>query len=180
VLKRGAPLVAETPPERTVGKQPETFALAPQFGPWALFGEAFGADAASGPRVGQQQVAGAKGPFFNSFRDATATRTGDSYRGMLSSPHFVPGLRSWLSFRVGGGRAEGFETQVGVRLVEHTEGGKRVRFVASGEADERLRPAQLDLGWLAGRELSVEVFDEAVGAWGHVVADGFTVSETEP
>lgn len=35
----------------------------------------------------------------------------------------------------------------------------------------------LDLGWLAGRRLFVEVFDDAVGGWGHVLAGDFALTE---
>jgi hypothetical protein len=93
----------------------------------------------------------------------------------------VPTRQSWLEFRVGGGRAEGDDTQTGVRLVERLSTGQRkVRFVASGERDEKLRPVKLDLGWLAGRTLQIEVFDQARGAWGHVLAGGFVLHEGEP
>lgn len=149
-----------------------------EFGPWKASGEAFSAGASRQPRRGQTTVSGAQGAFFNSFLDTTPERPGDSYRGTLTSPSLTATPTSTLHFRIGGGRAEGFDTQVGVRIVEELpKGERRVRFVATGERDETLRPIELDLGWLSGRTVFVEIFDEADGGWGHLLASDFVLTE---
>lgn len=171
-----APLTAPLLLEASTDANPQPFSLAPGFGAWTVEGEAFGAGSVTAARAGQAAIEAASGPLFDSFRDAMPGHAGDDWTGRLTSPEFVPTARSWVSFRVGGGRAEGADSQVGVRLVERLPGGgRKVHFVATGERDERLRPVRLDLGWLAGRRLVIEVFDEATGGWGHVLADGFTV-----
>ncbi|MCC6333729.1 MAG: hypothetical protein IT380_07050 [Myxococcales bacterium] len=117
----------------------------------------------------------------NSFADSCKAGSGDECTGVAASPSFVPTPATWLEFWVGGGRAEGADTQVGVRLVETLPSGqRRVRYVASGERDETMRRVLLDLGWLAGRTIAIEIFDEATGAWGHVLAGGVTLYESEP
>lgn len=148
------------------------------FGPWKVTGAAFGSSPVKQARPGQTPVTGTTGPFFNSFLGDRPGASGDAFRGTLTSPEFTARSTSVLHFRVGGGRAEGFDTQVGVRLVEVLPAGQRaVRFVVTGERDEELRPISLDLGWLAGRRLFVEVFDDAVGGWGHVLASDFVLTE---
>ncbi len=149
-----------------------------EFKPWTLTGDAFGRGLAEGPRRGQGPISGNEGPFFNSFADSTPEHGGDWFRGTLSSQTFLATSTTTLRFRVGGGRAEGFDTQVGVRIVERLRSGeRRVRFVVTGERDEVLRPVKLDLGWLAGRALFVELFDDAQGGWGHVLAGNFVLSD---
>lgn len=192
VLKRlpdDAPPAAEAPPAPRPEAKPEgdaastplgqTGSAAGQdFGAWKVTGAAFGSGPVKHARPGQTPVTGTTGPFFNSFLGDRPGASGDAFRGTLTSPEFTARSTSVLHFRVGGGRAEGFDTQVGVRLVELLPAGQRaVRFVATGARDENLRPLSLDLGWLEGRRLVVEVFDDAVGGWGHVVASDFSLTE---
>lgn len=176
VLRRiptyGTPRV-DPPPLKERGLNTEN-----ELGPWKASGEAFSARASRKPRLGQTPISGAPGAFFNSFLDTTPERDGDAYRGTLTSPSFTATPTLTLHFRIGGGRAEGFDTQVGVRIVEQlSKGERRVRFVATGERDETLRPIVLDLGWLSGRTMYVEVFDEADGGWGHVLASDLVLTQ---
>lgn len=170
---------APPPPAVALGGAPGSarpFPVSPGFGVWTVTGDAFGPSAATSHRAKQQLIEGARGPFLSSFAESTPDRFGDAFTGVATSPAFVPTASGWLEFRVAGGHADGAGAQVGVRLVERLPGGGRVvRFVTSGERDERFRPVTLDLGWLAGRELVIEVFDDALGGWGHILADGFVV-----
>lgn len=128
-------------------------------------------------KTGQSRIGGAPRVFFNSFLDGKQGLYGDAHTGLLRSASFVPTASSSLSFRVGGGRARGYGSQVGVRVVELGAAEPiTIRFVASGEDDEVMRLNRLDLSWLAGRTLAVEVFDDAVGNWGHVLAGDFVLT----
>lgn len=158
-----------------------SLALQPGFGAWSVTSDAFGASANSTAHHGQRAIENSPGPLLNSFADSCLSGAGDDCSGVARSPSFVPGPNSWLEFWIGGGRAEGADTQTGVRLVETLPGGHRkIRFVASGERDEKLRRVRLDLGWLAGRTITIEVFDFATGGWGHVLAGGFRLLEEPP
>ncbi|MCC6338136.1 MAG: hypothetical protein IT380_29595 [Myxococcales bacterium] len=155
-----------------------SLALEPGFGVWSVAGDAFGDSASSTPRHGQRAIENSPGPLLNSFADSCLQGAGDECTGVARSTSFVPGPKSWLEFWVGGGRAEGADTQVGVRLEETLASGvHKVRYVASGERDENMRRIRLDLSWLRGRTLSIVVFDQSQGAWGHVVAGGFSLSD---
>lgn len=155
----------------------EDLPVAPGFGVWSVSGEAFGAASVTARRPGQGVVEDAPGAFLDSFVASTRTRSGDEATGLATSPPFVPSREGWLALTLAGGRAEGWDAQMGVRLVELVDGGRRrvVRFVASGERDERMRWLHLDLGWLAGRTLALEVFDDSTANWGHISAGGFSL-----
>lgn len=164
--------VGPRPTVSSSAKSERRFSMQAGLKDWIVTGTAFGTGDDKSAYAGQTQLLDVKGTIVNSYRPGL----GDTATGMMKSPTFVAGQSSTLHFSVGGGRAEGFDTQVGIRLVETLgRGEQRVRFVASGERDERLRPINLDLGWLAGRTLHIEVFDESVVGWGHILVSDFVL-----
>ncbi len=177
------PLPADAPPSKSTEPPSPSgrrlvFPTSKELSRWSVSGAAFAAGPTLEAGPGQTAITGADGPFFNSFLPSAPGRSGDSNRGSLTSPAFIATPTSTLHFRVGGGRAEGFDSQVGVRIVEQLPtGARKVRFLVTGERDEVLRPIALDLGWLAGRALVVELFDDSEAGWGHILAGNFELTD---
>lgn len=127
---------------------------------WSTTGDSFDAGPVDSPRPGQSKITGAVGSFLNSF----ASPKGDAATGSALSRGFDVPDRAWLELRVGGG-----DNNVGVRLRDADDG--RILRTWRGDRSERLRAIRTDLAAFAGRRLSVEVFDNNAGGWGHVLAD---------
>lgn len=110
-------------------------------------------------RPGQGYVRGTYGHFLNSFtRDQ-----GDRATGSIRSPTFaLSGDR--LRLLVGGGRDP---ERLRVSLLVD---GQRV-FSTTGNCYETLGRREWDISKFRGKSAQLEVLDEAVGAWGHIMVD---------
>lgn len=82
-------------------------------------------------------------------------------RGRLTSAPFTVPKDAWLEFRIAGGKAEGYDSQVGVRLVDLSTETPEPRMVFTGRGDDELREVRVDLSLLTGRLVRLEVFDES-------------------
>jgi len=123
---------------------------------WDVVGTAFGKRPATGPR-GYQWVEGFRGRYLaNSFARS------DRATGLLRSRPFTA-QGTHLSLLVGGGA----DAAVGVRLMNR---GKAVN-TATGRGDGRLRQQVWDLARVRGDQVVLEIYDNSVGPWGHVMAD---------
>ncbi len=126
---------------------------------------AFGLAPSAGPVAGQQPIAGFVGKgLVNTFDP-----DGDDGVGTLTSPEFELNKR-YLHFLVGGGAFEG-KTCVSL-LVD----GKAV-LSATGKGTEALEWATFDLAGVAGKKGRVQIIDRQTGAWGHINADQFILSD---
>lgn len=131
---------------------------------WTLEGAAFGTAPQTGTLPNQNTVSGWGGKrFVNSYVE------GDGPQGrILSSPFTVN--RSYLKFLVGGGAHRG------ATCVNLLVDGKVVR-TATGRDTEQLEPAFWDVSEFDGRQARIEIRDAASGAWGHILADDFVLSD---
>jgi fructan beta-fructosidase len=141
----------------------------PDYGAWKASGTAFGTRPAQGTLPNQMSVEGFQGKgLVNSFVG------GDAATGRLTSPPFKL-ERKYFQFLIGGG---GWEGKTCMNLLVN---GKVVRTatgpnVASG-GSERLEPAQWDVSDLIGKEVMLEIVDEATGGWGHINVDQIVQSD---
>ncbi|HYW77931.1 MAG TPA: GH116 family glycosyl hydrolase, partial [Thermoguttaceae bacterium] len=94
---------------------------------------------------------------------------GDGPTGTLTSPEFKVDRR-YLHCLVGGGDTAG---QTCVNLI--VEGV--VFRSAVGRATEELAWATFDLAEVNGRRAEIQIVDRATGAWGHILADHFVLSD---
>jgi hypothetical protein len=124
---------------------------------------------ASGPQGSQRPVEGSVGA---GFIDSFGAQLGDAAIGEWLSPEFRPEPGDGLAFLIAGGSG----TDAGVSVLAS---GKEVA-VFHGSDDERLRPVLVDLRPYAGQAISVRVYDDARGGWGHVIADHFVVVRAGP
>jgi fructan beta-fructosidase len=139
------------------------------YGGWKMTGTAFGAKPAQGTLPNQMPVEGFRGHgLVNSFND------GDGATGRLSSPTFKI-ERKYLQFLIGGG---GWEGKTCLNLLV---GGKVVRTATGPNTEpggsERLQPAQWDVTGFLGKEVSLEIVDDATGGWGHLNVDQVVQSD---
>jgi len=139
------------------------------YGGWKVTGTTFGNGPAHGALPGQMPVEGYSGSgLVNSFLG------GDGSRGRLTSPPFKI-ERKYIQFLIGGGGWEG-ETCMNLLL-----DGKVVRSATGPNTQpggsERLQGAQWDVGDLLGKEVTLEIVDEAVGGWGHINVDQIVQSD---
>lgn len=135
---------------------------------WKLEGTAFGKAPAAGALDTQGPVEGFRGKFFvNSFHG------GNVPTGRLVSPVFRID-RKRLNFLLGGGSDA---VKLGVRLLV---GDAVVRSATARINQEKPEPVSWDVGEFVGQTARLEIFDEASGGWGHVIADEFLLSDREP
>ncbi len=135
------------------------------YGDWSTVGTAFGTEPAHGALPGQMPVSGFLGNgLVNSFHG------GDAATGSLTSRPFLIN-RSVINFLVSGGRHPG---ETGLRLVIN---GVTVR-TTTGTDSERLDWASWDVQTLEGKTARIEIFDKAVGGWGHINVDQIILSDT--
>lgn len=135
---------------------------------WTVSGHAFGARPTHARPAHQSFVNGWRGWYYaNSFAHDTDDRT-----GTLRSRPFTISTEG-ISFLVGGGSDV---DHVGVRLV--IDGNVVLR--AAGRNDEGLRRVFWDVRQYRGRQAVIEIYDEATGPWGHVLADDFRLEPVLP
>ena len=141
------------------------------YGDWKVEGEAFGAAPARGTLPTQMEVSGFEGAgLVNSYVG------GDDTVGKLTSPEFKI-ERPYINYLVGGGmNAE----KLGMRLIID---GKTVRS-ATGLNDrpggsERLEMQTWDVAEFVGKTARLEIFDNAVGGWGHINIDNVVQSDVK-
>ena len=101
--------------------------------------------------------------------NSAGTKEGKQDRGRLLSKSFSI-QRDYLHFLIAGG-ADRRRTAVHL-LVD----GKAVR-TATGNRDNRFRPAQWDVREFRGRKARIELKDDASDDWGYVAADHFVFSQ---
>jgi fructan beta-fructosidase len=139
------------------------------YGAWKSTGTAFGSGPARGTLPHQMKVEGFTGSgLVNSFNG------GDGAMGRLTSPAFKI-QRKYVQFLIGGG---GWEGKTCMNLLSE---GKVVRRATGINTEpggsERLQPAQWDVTELVGREVSLEIVDNATGGWGHINVDQIVQSD---
>jgi sucrose-6-phosphate hydrolase SacC (GH32 family) len=134
------------------------------YGAWKVEGEAFGPGPARGTLPNQQKVSGYQGQgLVNTYYK------GDNTRGALTSPPLAV-ERKYLNFLIGGGNRPG---EAGINLLLD---GKVVR-TATGDDDEKLTWATWDLSDLVGKQVVIQIVDQADGGWGHVNVDQIVQSD---
>jgi hypothetical protein len=126
---------------------------------WTRTGSAFVAAGSDRPPRGQNMIRGQRRGFVNSF---TASE-GDSATGRLVSPDFtIQGDR--MRLLVGGGRDP---ERLRVSLLVDGQ----IVFSATGNNFETLGRREWDLHGLKGKTARIEIVDEAIGTWGHLLVD---------
>ena len=112
----------------------------------------------------QNSVSGNIGPgFLTSYHPFD----GDIPTGSATSPKFVAAADEYLAFLIAGGRGNG----VGVRLLIDGEEAA----VWRGQNTERFRTVIYPLAKHAGKTLQLQLFDNASGAWGHIMLDHIVI-----
>ena len=139
------------------------------YGSWTVSGNAFGKAPARGTLPGQMQVEGFQGKgLVNSFLG------GDDATGKLVSP-LLKVERPHLNFLIGGGNNP---EKLALRLILD---GKVIASATGPNSQpggsERLSWNSLDLSNHLGKEIRIEIVDEAKGGWGHINIDQITFSD---
>lgn len=135
---------------------------------WVATGTAFGRGPIHDTPSNQTFVNGWRGQRYAS---SYATNH-DAATGLLRSRVFTVGAEA-MSFLIAGGSDE---AHVGVRLVVNGETVLR----QAGNDTEGFRRVFWDLRPFRGRNAVIEVYDDAPGAWGHVMADDFLLEPAMP
>jgi beta-fructofuranosidase len=139
----------------------------PDYGAWAVEGDAFGPGPARGALPGQMAVGGFEGHgLVNTFF------RGDDATGTLTSPEF-PLDRGRINLLVGGGH------HPGEACVNLLVGGEVVR-TATGHDSEYLRPVSWDVAEFEGKPARIAVVDARKGGWGHINVDQIVQSDRGP
>jgi len=131
-----------------------------------ITGPAFGKKPSIANVQGQQKVTGFAGnQLVNSFDPA-----GDGQMGVLQSAVFKIN-KNYLSFLIGGGASANTSVNLLIngKIVEH----------ASGENSEMLKQKTWDVKQFLGKEAIIQIVDSATGAWGHIMADEFLLSDNQ-
>ena len=138
----------------------DAFHFAPgELAGWTREGQAFADAPTIAPVPGRAPIAGALGPFVDSF---TASE-GDAARGRLLSPPFM--LRGdRIRLRVGGGR-----DPLHLRVSLLVDGEQR--FSETGTNYETLGRREWNIAPLLGKTARIEIVDGSTGAWGHILVD---------
>lgn len=141
---------------------------------WTATGTAFGAGPVHDHPSGETAPYGWNGwSYASSFaHNATVHTAGDLPLGLLRSTPFTVRAPA-LSFLVAGGMDA---ATVGVRLV--IDGAPVLR--AAGQNSEVFRRVWWDLRPYVGRTATLELYDEAAGNWGHILADDFREEPSVP
>ncbi len=125
---------------------------------WSVSGTAFGNSPSAGTLTGQSVVSGFSGSgLANSFHG------GDGPVGSLASPPFTVNA-NYIHSQLGGGNHPGL---AGMRLIKD---GAVVRS-ATGANSEVLDWVSWDVSDLVGETVTLEVFDNVSGGWGHTMVD---------
>jgi hypothetical protein len=128
---------------------------------------AFYYEASKGTAGNQSDVSGFVGKYLVNTYDAE----GDMQTGTLTSPEFKIN-KNYLRFLVGGG-AQKEKTCVNVIV------GNKVIFTSSGNNTENLGPATCNLQAFLGKTAQIQIIDDAMGGWGHILADQFILTDKE-
>ncbi|HEY8943456.1 MAG TPA: hypothetical protein VIM73_04300, partial [Polyangiaceae bacterium] len=128
-------------------------------GAWTASGSAFADVSAVGARGGQSVITGHRGALVNTF----TAMEGDAATGRLLSPEFVL-LGDRMRLLVGGGRDS---SRLRISLI--VDG--RAVFSETGTNFETLGRREWPLDGLLGKKARLEIVDDAVGAWGHLLVD---------
>jgi fructan beta-fructosidase len=148
--------LARVPADFPKGKVFEDFES--DFGNWTATGDAFAAGPIAGGFPGQKGVEGFTGnKLLNSFNNQ------DSGTGRLTSKAFKV-ESPYINFLIGGGNMPG---KLAVNLLVD---GKPV-LSTTGPKSEKLAYASWDVRAYQGKEVRIEVVDEATGDWGHINLD---------
>ena len=133
-----------------------------KWGGWSTTGSAFGSGPVQRPVWNQGPVGPYEGRYLaNSFHG------GDSARGRLRSPRFEVD-RPVLSYRVGGGHNPG---RLAVRLLVED----KLVHSGTGHNSDIMRQHRVDVRAQLGKQMHVELVDEAGGSWGHLLFDDLTL-----
>lgn len=135
------------------------------YSPWKTEGTAFAKGPATGKRLAQLEIAGARGN-----GAASSEIDGDNPTGTLTSPTFTI-QRRYLTFAIGGGSYQG-GTCLNL-LID----GKVVRS-ATGRNSDSLLPVSWDLQKWRGKSASLQIVDRATGDWGHINVDNIKQTDT--
>lgn len=138
-----------------------------QYEQWTITGEAWGTSPASGTLPNQMHVSGYLGEqLINSFLG------GDQATGIaIREPFLVK--RTHLAFLIGGGRLPDL---LGIQLLFN---GEVVRS-ATGTESENLTWSSWNISEYIGKEVSLRIFDEATGGWGHINIDHIIQTDSPP
>ncbi len=141
---------------------------APRYTGWTSSGTAFNLGPVHDLPAGQTFVNGWRGQ-----RYATSfNRAGDAAVGTLRSREFTITTDA-ISFLIGGGS---HVEEQGVRLMVNGEAVRRT----GGPDNEGLKREFWDVRPWRGRRATIEIYDNATGAWGHVMADDFLLEPIFP
>ena len=137
---------------------------------WEVDGDAFaGNPFSSGNPSNGASFGKSLGQRFASSNSA-GTEKGKQNRGrLLSTPFLIQ--RDYIHFLIAGG-SDRRRTAVHLWVMD----GKAAR-TATGNRDNRFRPAQWDVREFRGRQARIELKDDASDEWGYVAADHFVFSE---
>lgn len=128
-------------------------------------GSAFKGKPSSGNASGQQGVKGfSENKLINTFDPA-----GDGQTGVLQSPQILISKR-YLKFLVGGGNDLG---KTAVKLLINDKIAK----TAVGNRSETLHEKTWDLKKYKGKKAIIQIVDLSAGAWGHILADQFVLTD---
>ncbi len=131
----------------------------------AKAGSAFSGKPSSGNTPNQQLVTGFSGKkLINTFDPA-----GDGQTGVLQSPQLTISKR-YLKFLIGGGSDH---EKTAVRLLI----GDKIVETAVGAQTEILHEKTWDLKKFKGKKAVIQIVDQGTGAWGHVLADQFVLTD---
>ena len=141
------------------------------FGDWKVSGEAFGDGPAQGTLPSQMRVDG-----FLGNRLASSFHHGDDSLGKLTSPSFRI-ERKYIQFLIGGGWA-------GKTCINLLCDGQVVRTATGPNTQpggtEHLDWQAWDVSELAGKNVALEIVDQATGGWGHISVDQIVQSDRKP
>lgn len=132
---------------------------------WTMEGNCFGERPATGKINWQQPVSGWRGKFFVNTFNPDDTATGRA----LSRPFKI--TKRFVHFLIGGGHHPG---RCCLNLLVD---GKVVR-TATGRNSEQLLPERWDVSEFLGKEAVLEILDRETGAWGHLLVDHITFSNS--
>ncbi len=139
------------------------------FGHWKITGEAFGDAPAHGTLPNQMAVDGFLGRGF-----ASSFHQGDGSEGTLISPP-IKVERQYIQFLIGGG---GFAGKTCINLLSD---GKIVRTAigpnTQAGGSEHLEWQSWDVSEFEGKQVLVQIVDEATGGWGHISVDQIIQSD---
>lgn len=139
------------------------------WGEWIAEGEAF----ADGPaRGGMPELVGCQGQGF-----ASSFRATNALTGRLRSPRFKV-EKQYLTFLIAGGD---YERRTCLNVIFNSQVLPEAEDVTvTGENSHRMVRKSLNLEQFRDREVLIEIVDEEVGPWGHIVVDQLAFTDVEP